>query len=101
MVTGFEPPRGLQLTNATESPSTQHVTPSAPIEPITVFSPPNDEMVARVEHECCICQDALVSSELFLFCSFFRYVPRDYFFLDVTILNTPSFLIVVIMIIHE
>ncbi|CAH8838956.1 unnamed protein product [Trichobilharzia szidati] len=55
-----------KLTNATESLSTRHVTPSAPIEPITDFSPPN-EMVARVEHECCICQDALCET-IFLPC---------------------------------
>nr|CAX69360.1 putative leucine rich repeat and sterile alpha motif containing 1 [Schistosoma japonicum] len=49
--------------NMSESLTTSHVTPSAPEANIVL----SDEITARVENECCICQDAMCST-IFLPC---------------------------------
>nr|AAW25414.1 SJCHGC09572 protein [Schistosoma japonicum] len=49
--------------NMSESLTTSYVTPSAPEANIVL----SDEITARVENECCICQDAMCST-IFLPC---------------------------------
>ncbi|VDP75471.1 unnamed protein product [Schistosoma mattheei] len=50
--------------NTIESLPTPYVTPSAPEATLSSIVV-SDEVVARMENECCICQDAIVSETLY------------------------------------